>query len=243
MKLTSTSNPVLTSKAFAEPYSGQSMSIDGTVNKSIILFFLLIIAGSLSWKYTLANVEQGLSFLMPAALIGFVIAMVTIFKKEWAPYTAPIYVIAQGVFLGAISSMYNALYEGIVLQAVMLTMGILGFLLFAYKTRIIVVTEKLKAGIMMATFGVMIVYVLSFVLNFFGASVPYLHSGGIIGIGISLVIVIIAALNLLLDFSFIEESAKAGAPKYMEWFAAFGLMLTLVWLYLEILRLLSKMRD
>lgn len=243
MKITNTSNPVLTSKAFSMPSDGSVMTIQGTVNKSIILFLLLMIAGAFSWNITVANPEQGLGYIMPAVLVGFGIALLTIFKKEWAPYTAPLYVLAQGVLLGAISAMYAAMYEGIVLQAIMLTLGIMFALLFAYKARIIVVTQKFKAGVMMATFGVLIVYLASFLLNFFGASVPYLHSSGPMGILISLVIVVIASLNLLLDFSFIEESAQKGAPKYMEWFAAFGLMVTLVWLYLEILRLLSKLRD
>lgn len=243
MKITNTSNPVLTSKAFAEPVTGSAMTIQGTVNKSIILFLLLLVSGSFSWKLVVANPEQGMSYLMPAVLIGFIIALVTIFKKTWAPYTASLYVLAQGIVLGSISAVYAMLYEGIVLQAVMLTLGIMFFLLFAYKTNMIKVTQKFKAGVMMATFGVLIVYIASFLLNLFGVNMPYLHQGGVIGILISLAIVVIASLNLLLDFSFIEESAIAGAPKYMEWFAAFGLMVTLIWLYLEILRLLSKLRN
>ncbi len=243
IKLTNTSNPVLTTRAFSMPATDKVMTIQGAVNKCITLFLLLLISGIYSYRLTLSNPEQGLTYLVPALVIGFGLALVTVFKKTWAPVTAPLYVLAKGVMLGGVSAVYGSLYEGIVLQAILLTLGIMFALLFAYKTRMIVVTQKFKAGVVMATFGVMIVYLASFLLNFFGASVPYLHSSGTMGILISLVIVVIASLNLLLDFSFIEESSDAGAPKYMEWYAAFGLMVTLIWLYLEILRLLSKLRD
>lgn len=243
IKLSNSSNPVLTSRAFSETVTGQAMTIQGTVNKSITLFLLLMISGAFTFNLTTANPERGMSFVWPALIVGFGIAMLTIFKKQWAPYTAPLYVLAKGVLLGAISAVYAAFYDGIVIQAILLTLGIMFTLLFAYKTGMIKVTQKFKSGVIMATFGVMIVYLVSIVMNFFGAQVPLIHSSGPMGILISLVIVVIASMNLLLDFSFIEETANAGAPKYMEWFAAFGLMVTLVWLYLEILRLLSKLRD
>jgi uncharacterized YccA/Bax inhibitor family protein len=243
MRLSNTSNPVLTDKAFSQSYTGKSMTVQGTVNKSIILFLLLLIASSFSWKLTAANPEQGLSYIMPALLIGFGIALVTIFKKEWAPITAPLYVLAQGVLLGAVSVFYASLYEGIVMQTILLTLGIMFFMLFAYKTKLIVPTQKFKSGVIMATGGVALVYIASIILNLFGIQMPFLHDSGPVGILISLVIIVIASLNLILDFSFIDESASKGAPKYMEWFAAFGLMVTLIWLYLEILRLLSKLRN
>jgi uncharacterized YccA/Bax inhibitor family protein len=243
MRFTSTSNPVLTRKAFEAQADGQVMTIQGTVNKSFILLLILLITATLAWRITTAGSTSAVSLMLPAALVGFGLALVTIFVKKIAFITAPLYVAAEGFFLGSISVMYNYLYPGIIIQAVMLTLGILALLLFAYKTGLIKMSQKLRSGIMIATGGIALVYLVSFGMNMFGASMPYIHDGGPIGIGISLFIVIIAALNLILDFSFIEDSAKQNAPKYLEWYAAFGLMVTLIWLYLEILRLLGKIRN
>ncbi|MDD3860033.1 MAG: Bax inhibitor-1/YccA family protein [Bacteroidales bacterium] len=242
MRFTNTSNPVLTNKAFSIQSDGEVMTIKGTVNKSLLLFLILLITASLSWKLAASGSELLTMLLWPSAIIGFVLAIITIFAKKYAMYTAPLYVAAQGFFLGAISMVYNFIYPGIIIQAVLLTAGILGVMLFAYKTGMIKVTQKFRSGILIATGGIAIVYLASFIMNIFGMSMPYIHEGGPIGIGISLFIVIIAALNLILDFSFIEEASHANSPKYMEWYAAFGLMVTLIWLYLEILRLLGKIR-
>ena len=173
---------------------------------------------------------------------GFVVAIVTVFKQTWAPYTTPLYAALEGLALGGISYLFERSYPGIVAQAVFLTFGTLGALLFAYRSGIIRATENFKLGVFAATGGVGVVYLLSFVLGFFGISVPLIHSSGIFGILFSLFVVVIAALNLVLDFDFIEEGAERGAPKYMEWYGAFGLLVTLVWLYLEILRLLAKLQ-
>jgi uncharacterized YccA/Bax inhibitor family protein len=172
---------------------------------------------------------------------GFIFALATIFKKTWAPFTAPIYAVLQGLMLGGISSMMNAEFKGIVIQAVALTFGTLFALLFAYRSGLIKVTENFRLGVVAATGGIFIAYLLSFVLGLFGVNIGFMHSNGPIGIIVSLVIVVVAALNLVLDFDFIESGAESGAPKYMEWYAAFGLMVTLIWLYLEFLRLLSKL--
>jgi uncharacterized YccA/Bax inhibitor family protein len=172
---------------------------------------------------------------------GFVLALLTIFVKKWAPVLAPLYAALEGLALGSVSALYESRYPGIVFQAVALTFGTLAALLVAYKTRAIKATENFKLGVVAATGAIALVYLLSFVLGMFGMPVGFMHSNGWLGIGISLVVVFVAALNLVLDFDFIEQGANQGAPKYMEWYGAFGLMVTLVWLYLEILRLLSKL--
>ncbi|HST45904.1 MAG TPA: Bax inhibitor-1/YccA family protein, partial [Luteimonas sp.] len=163
--------------------------------------------------------------------------------KTWAPVTAPMYALVEGFFLGAISAMYNHMYNGIVLQAVMLTMGTLFALLFAYRSGLIKATENFKLGVVAATGGIALVYLATIVLGMFNINIPLIHESGLVGIGFSLVVIVIAALNLVLDFDFIETGAEQNAPKYMEWYGAFGLMVTLVWLYLEFLRLLSKLQS
>ena len=170
-------------------------------------------------------------------------AIITMFNKKRSAILAPIYAVLEGLFLGAISAYFAASYDGIVMRAVMLTMAVLFTMLFLYKSRIIKVTQKFRAGVIAATVGIAVAYLFSFVLQLFGMNMGFMYGGGIMGIIISLVIVGVAALNLVLDFDFIENGAQSGLPKYFEWYAAFGLMVTLVWLYLEILRLLSRLRD
>jgi uncharacterized YccA/Bax inhibitor family protein len=167
--------------------------------------------------------------------------MATIFKPVWSPVTAPLYAAAEGLFLGAISALYEQRFHGIVLQAVLLTSGTLLALLAVYSMRLVRVTQNFRLGLLAATGGVALVYLLTIVLGLFGIHIPYIHDSGAIGIGFSIVVVVIAALNLVLDFDFIENGCARGAPKYMEWYAGFGLLVTLVWLYLEMLRLLSKL--
>jgi len=172
-----------------------------------------------------------------------VLALVTIFKKQWAPITAPLYALAQGALLGGISAMFEMRYKGIAIQAVMLTFGTLVAMLLAYRTGLIRVNDKFRLGVVAATGGIALFYLVQLVLGFFGITFHTINSGSPIGIGFSLLVVGIAALNLVLDFDLIEQGARYNAPKYMEWYSAFALMITLVWLYLEILRLLSKMRS
>ena len=182
-------------------------------------------------------------WVLVGAIGGFIVAIVTTFKKEWAPVTAPIYAVLEGLFLGGISATFEARFPGIVVQAVALTFGTLFCLLMAYKSRLIQVTQKFLMGVFAATGAIALFYLVSIVLSFFKIQIPFVYGSGIAGIIFSLVVVVIAALNLVLDFDFIENGAEHGAPKYMEWYGAFALMVTLVWLYLEILRLLSKVRD
>jgi uncharacterized YccA/Bax inhibitor family protein len=241
-----TANPALHGKTFKiANTTGNVMTLSGTVNKTAILLAFIVASGYWSWNVYLKDVANETNNVMPlmiAGIIGSLIAaIVTIFKKQWAPISAPIYALFEGLALGGISAMYNAKFNGIVVQAVGLTLGILASLLVAYKSGLIKPTENFKLGIVAATGGIFVVYLVSFVLGMFGTGIPMIHGSGLVGIGFSIVVVIIASLNLVLDFDFIEEGVENGAPKYMEWYGAFGLMVTLVWLYLEILRLLAKL--
>ncbi|MDI4649553.1 Bax inhibitor-1/YccA family protein [Cohnella hashimotonis] len=238
-------NPTLNDKTFerqGQRYGRDTMTIDGTVNKAFIMLVLLMAGAFVAWNNYFAGGDI-IPFAIGGAILGFVLALIISFVPKTAPYLAPVYAVAEGVFLGAISANYESYYDGITLQAALLTMGIFIALLLAYKTRLIRATENFKLGIFAATAGIALVYLLSWVLGMFGVTVPYLHDSTPIGIGISVFIVIIAALNLVLDFDFIENGAQQGAPKYMEWYGAFGLLVTLVWLYLEIIRLLAKIRS
>ena len=235
-------NPALNKKSFENlTNTGEGvMTLDGTVNKTAISLTLLIVAAY--YTYT----SQNLSLIWPGFIGGLVLAIITIFKKEWSPITVPLYAVLEGLALGGISSIYAHEYTGIVQQAIFLTFGIFFTLLFAYKTKIIKATENFKLGVFAATGGIAIVYLASFVMSMFGGgglSVMDPTNSSLMSIGFSLFVVVIASLNLVMDFDFIEDAAEKGVPKYMEWYGAFGLLVTLIWLYLEILRLLSKLNS
>ncbi len=250
-----TSNPALSETVFTnslkERVGGEAMTINGTVNKTAILLILVLIPAAWVWSSffgadgKIAPQGQGIALIASVAggIIGFIFALITIFKKTWAPVTAPIYALAEGLVLGGISATFELKYPGIVVQAIGLTFGTLFALLMAYRSNLIKATENFKLGLFAATGGIAIIYLVTFVLSFFGIRIPFIHESGLIGIGFSLFVVVVAALNLVLDFDFIEQGSYAGAPKYMEWYGAFGLIVTLIWLYLEFLRLLSKLRD
>jgi uncharacterized YccA/Bax inhibitor family protein len=245
MALMKTSNPALSMNTFRLPYTGmgETMTISGAVNKTGILLLCAMLTAGWSWnRYDLSPETAGLPLTI-GLIGGFIVALVTIFKKQWSPVTAPLYALLEGLALGSVSAMYEARFHGIAIQAVGLTFGTLFALLLAYRARIIRATEKFKLGVVAATGGIVLFYVAEFVLGFFGVHFSTINGSGVIGIGFSVVVVIVAALNLVLDFDFIENGARAAAPKYMEWYAAFALMITLVWLYLEILRLLSKINS
>ncbi len=257
-----TSNPVLKDDVFASAASfapGQVMTVQGVVNKSLILLALLTGAAVWLWSTSMPQILPGMGmdavaaqvsgsmarimpFMMVGGILGLVLALVTIFKKEWAGFTTPAYAVCEGLVLGGLSAIFELKFPGIVMQAVALTFGTLFCLLMAYKTGIIRVTEKFRLGVFVATAAIGLVYLVSFVLGFFHIAVPFMVGSSLVSIGFSLFVVGIAALNLVLDFDFIEQGAQSGAPKYMEWFGAFGLMVTLVWLYMEILQLLAKLR-
>lgn len=244
-------NPMFRSNAFQpdatfdETDSTQRMTLAGAINKTGILLVLCLVSAGYVWNQFFQSSEPpAVNGLMMLGLLGgFIMAMVTVFKRQWAGLTAPAYALLQGLALGGISAMFELQYPGIVIQAVGLTFGTLAMLLLAYKTGLIKPTENFRLMIVAATGGIALLYLVSFVMGFFGSSVGFIHSNGLFGIGFSLFVVAIAALNLVLDFDFIEAGAEQGAPKYMEWYGAFSLMVTLVWLYLEILRLLAKLRS
>jgi uncharacterized YccA/Bax inhibitor family protein len=236
-----TANPTLRESTFTEsrPVS-DAMTLNGTVNKTAILLVLAVCGAAYTWNLFIQSPQAAAPWAMGGALGGFVVALVTAFKKTWAPITAPLYSVLEGLFLGAISAHFEAQFKGIVFQAMALTFGTLFGLLLAYRSGLIRATQNFRLGIVAATGGIALVYLVSFVMGFFGKEIPYIHQSGWIGIGFSLFVVVIAALNLVLDFDFIERGVEHGAPKHLEWYAAFGLMVTLIWLYIEILRLLAK---
>jgi uncharacterized YccA/Bax inhibitor family protein len=242
-----TANPALNDNTFRgygrAAAIGDAMTIQGTVNKTAVLLLLALLTASWTWNQYYTGAGSIGIWIMGGAIGGFIVAMVTIFKKQWAAMTAPLYALLEGLVIGGISSILEAQYPGIVIQAVGLTFGTLFGLLFAYKSGVIRATASFKLGVVAATGGIMVVYVVTMLLGFFGIRMPYIHESGTIGIAFSLFVVVVAALNLVLDFDFIENGAAHGAPKYMEWYGAFGLMVTLIWLYIEILRLLAKMRS
>jgi len=243
-------NPVLTEKAFQgfdvhELADSNVMTVKGTANKTTMLLVLVVIAAMSTW-YLFTQQNPIVMPLMWGGMIGgLALAIATSFKPTWARITTPMYAVAEGLFLGGISAMIQAAYPKvpIVFQAVCLTFGTMFAMLIAYNSGWIRATEKFKLGVVAATGGICLLYFISMIMRFFNMSMPFLHDASPIGIGISVVIVIVAALNLILDFDFIEAGAARGAPKYMEWYAAFGLLVTLVWLYIEFLRLLSKLNS
>jgi uncharacterized YccA/Bax inhibitor family protein len=235
------SNPLLKDSVFRSPISSNEvMTVSGTINKSIILWVLLASGAFYSWTH--ANVIMPL--MMFILLIGFGLAMVSIFKKTASPFLSPIYAIAEGLVLGTISLYFEKAHPGIAVNTILLTICVLFCMLAAYKTGILKATPRFQKVVIFSTLAIAFVYIIDLLLNLFGAgNFPYLHNSSGLGIIISLVIVAIASLNLILDFDLIEQGAQYGAPKYMEWYSAFSLMITLVWLYLEMLRLLSKLRN
>jgi len=253
MALFKTSNPALGQNTFsnlaAQPGSlidvQDRMTLNGTVNKTGLLLLCSIATAAWTWHMFLPDRDiTNVAPLMMLGLIGgFIVAMVTTFKKQWSPVTAPIYALLEGLVLGGLSAMLELRFPGIAIQAVSLTFGTLFVLLIAYRSGWIQVTQKFRLGVIAATGGIFVFYMLEMILGFFGVQFTSVNGSGIIGIGFSLIVVAIAALNLVLDFDFIEQGVQAGAPRYMEWYGAFGIVVTLVWLYLEILNLLSKMRS
>lgn len=251
------SNPIFSKTKFnSSAYvtdQSQVMTMNGTINKTFAMLLMVIVSASITWRAALPYTEtaEGISLynpglvmtLMMTGLIGGLIsALVTIFKKEWSMVTAPIYAIFQGLFLGGLSATVEAMFPGLVIKAVMLTFGVFFLMLMAYRMQIIKPTQKLMMGIFIATAAIALFYLVQMILNMFGIILPT-QENGLIGIGFSVVVVAIAALNLILDFKMVEDGVANNAPKYFEWFASFGLMVTLIWLYIEILHLLMKLQS
>ncbi len=243
------SNPALSKTTFdaraIHVGYGPSMTIAGTVNKAGLLILCVLATATYAWGrfFTTQDMASIQGLMLLGAFGGFIAAMVTIFKQQWAPITAPIYALLEGLFLGSFSAMLELRFPGIAIEAVALTFGTCMCMLLAYRAGLIRATQRFQLGIVAATGGIALLYFASMLLGLFHIQIPGIFGSGPIGIIFSLVVCGIAALNLILDFNFIEEGAQRGAPKYMEWYGAFSLMLTLVWLYLEIIRLLSKLRD
>ena len=251
MNLSKTSNPVFKERVFHRDYASASevMTVNGTVNKTALMLLLVIASAVFTWNKFFEAVGTGsqaaMSAVMPWVIVGgiggFITVLVTVFRPQSSGISAPVYAVFEGLLLGGISAIFESMYSGIVMRAVALTLAVFATMLFFYRSGIIKVTKKFMLGVFAATAGIALVYFISFIAGFFGANLGFLYGNSNFSIGFSLVVVGIAALNLVLDFSFIERASASGAPKYMEWYGAFGLMVTLVWLYLEILRLLAKL--
>ncbi len=254
MDLFKSSNPAFSEKIFSKAgsyASDETMTVQGTMNKALLMLILVILGAAFTWKgfFDAMPVAGAENATIPTSVIvwmliggigGFITSLVVIFAPKTAPYTAPIYAVLEGLFLGGISAFFAMQYSGIVVQAVGLTFITFFIMLTTYRTGLIKVTEKFRTIILVATGAVALMYFVTFIIGLFGVSTSYIHGNGLLSIGISIAVIAIAALNLLLDFDFIDRASQQGAPKYMEWFGAFGLMVTLIWLYIEFLRLLSK---
>nr|WP_202800021.1 Bax inhibitor-1/YccA family protein [Schlesneria paludicola] len=239
------SNPVLSANSM-DSFRGeffptsQSMTIQGAATKSLILLGLCIGTGSMTFAMTQgANPGAAMPWMIGGVIGSLIFGMATTFKPTWAPTTAPLYALAEGLLLGAISGMYEKMFNGIVPQAALATLGTMAAMLFAYKTGVIKASRGFVMGVAAATGGIALMYFVAMICSFFGIQMSFLYKPSPFSIAISVGIVIVAALNLIIDFAAIQQAAAQGAPKYYEWYTAFGLMVTLVWLYVEILRLLS----
>lgn len=252
MDLSKSSNPVFGNNIFGRSVAGYDedvMTINGTINKTGIMLLIVILAATFTWRKFFGAIDPAtpgvlptgvMAWTMVGAIGGFITAIITSFSPRRSAMTAPIYAVFEGLFLGSVSALFEAMYPGLVMRAVMLTFGVFLIMLMLFRSGTIRVTDKFRTIIIAATGGIALVYFISFIAGLFGANMGFMYGGGLIGIGFSLVVVAIAALNLILDFDMIVRGANARAPQYMEWYGAFGLMVTLIWLYLEILRLLSK---
>ncbi len=243
MRFGKSSNPVLSKKRFENTQilsqaHSEPMTLNGTLNKTLILFGLLLVTGTFAWNLTKAGTINPMILIFGGAIGGLILAIITVMKPEKSPITAPIYALSEGLFVGALSAKFALFYDGIVMQAIGLTLSIMLIMLALYRTGVLKATPKFKKGVFIATGGVVFFYLINLIAGFFGGGISLFNLGWI-GIGISLVIVVIAAMNLILDFDMIEKGVETGQPKFIEWYASFGLMVTLIWLYIEILRLLA----
>jgi len=241
------SNPTLNEKTFGAARVGigvPAMTIQGTVNKTFILLAILVIAASWTWSKAYDPSSAGfvgVTFI-GSMIVGLVLALATSFKPKWSPITAPLYAACEGLLLGILSAYFEARYPGIVMQAVGLTFAVTFAMLMGYKAGWLQATPGLRKGLMIAMGGIMIFYAVIWIASMFGIHPPgFINGGGPLGIAFSLFVVGIASMSLILDFDIIESGSREGLEKYMEWYGAFALMVTLIWLYMEILRLLSKL--
>ncbi len=243
MRFGKSSNPVLSKKRFENTQvlsqvQSEPMTLNGTLNKTLILFGLLLVTGTFAWNLTKTNPGIAMTLIIGGAIGGLALAIITVMKPERSPITAPIYALLEGIFVGSLSAKFAMFYDGIVMQAIGLTLSIMLIMLALYRSGVLKATPKFKKGVFIATGGVMFFYIINLVAGMFGGGISLFNLGWM-GIGISLVIVVIAAMNLIIDFDMIEKGVETGQPKFVEWYASFGLMVTLIWLYIEILRLLA----
>jgi uncharacterized YccA/Bax inhibitor family protein len=236
------SNPLLNEEVLAKSAQevrglagDHTMTVSGAVNKTLLLFSLMMVTTAISWA------APNKVFMFVGMIGGLISAIAVSFKPKWSPVVAPIYALFEGLFIGTVSAIYASTYNGVVFNATVSTLGLLFLMLFLYKSGIIKVTEKFRGGVIMATMGIGLLYLVSWVMSFFGVNIPFLHESSMMGIVLNVGIIGVATLNLLLDFDNFDEGERHGAPAYMEWNAAMGLLVTLVWLYIEILRLASKL--
>jgi uncharacterized YccA/Bax inhibitor family protein len=247
MALFKSGNPTLSEKLFEKSLTGnldQVMTVRGTLNKFGFLFLMVMATSIFTWNSFFAG-KDVTSYMWIGMIGGLILALVIIFKQTWAPWLAPAYALFEGLFVGSISAIYQNAFgkvaPSIVLQAILLTFGTIIAMYVLYNFRIIRATEKFRSVIFMSTAGIAVFYLIAMVLRMFGMDIPFIHEGSLLGIGFSIFVTAIASLNLILDFDMIEKGAEMGAPKYMEWYCSFGLLVTIVWLYIEILRLLGKL--
>jgi uncharacterized YccA/Bax inhibitor family protein len=248
MALFKSGNPALTkdtfSKAGIATAGTDAMTLEGTVHKTAILLLAVLVPAFYTWNlyYQSQDMQLITNLLWTGCIGGLVAGFIIVIRPQWSPFLSPVYSILQGLCLGGLSAIMNAAFPGIVIQALTLTFGICGIMLLIYKLKIIKPTENFKLIVASATGGIALYYVLSIGLSFVGIQLPLIHESSTAGILFTLFVIVIASLNLVVDFDFIEEGVANKAPKYMEWYGAFGLMVTIIWLYLEILRLLAKLR-
>lgn len=242
-----TANPAMTEAAYLRAGRADTaenvMTLQGSVLKTAILMLILLGTGVFTWNQAAAQSSLAQGLMIGGLIGGLIMAMITIFRPQASPFTAPLYAACEGLAMGGISAAYESLYHGIVVQAIALTLGVLAIMLALYGTGIVRATEKFKIGVIAATGAIALLYIVSMVLSLFHVQVPFIYGNGLIGIGFSVVVVVIAALNLVIDFDFIDQGVQRQAPRYMEWYGGFSLLVTLVWMYLEILRLLAKLQD
>lgn len=247
MNFDKTSNPTLGEgiiNRFSFAATDRAMTVQGSINKTALLLALVVAGAAFTWSKVMASIESGVEvgingWMIAGSVAGFIIALIISFRQNLAPFLSPVYAICEGLFIGAISAHFEVMFPGLVLRAVLLTFSVMFALLFLYKMRILKATQRFRTILISATAGIAIAYLITFILSFFGFHMNFMYGGGSMGLIVSLLVVGVAALNLVLDFDFIENGAESGLPAYFEWYAAFGLMVTLVWLYIEILRLLA----
>lgn len=237
-------NPVMRAMEESHVLEGEPMTISGSINKTLILLALLVLTSTYTWGLVVKGFTDMASMLMwGGTIVGFILAMVICFTRKAMPVLTPIYAACEGLFIGGVSAVYAGQYAGIVVQAVILTFAVMLSMLLLYKARIIQCTDKFRSMMLTATLSICAVYTIQIIASFFGRGIPQIFTASPIGIGFSVIVVLIAAFNLIVDFDFIERGEQMMIPKEYEWYGAFGLMVTLIWLYMEVLRLLAKLNS